>query len=169
MAQVFALITLGFEIAAVAYGEGRHMYYLSDSDLMNASKWSQLSIIPNLFSSTISRVSLCLFIMRIVDRILMYRIFLWTIIVITSLSNLASIIWLLGECQPITLLWDRNAKGQCWDIAVEGSVVVSKVGGYMTVGCDWIMALFPILILRNLNMATKTKWALAVLMGMGIL
>ncbi|KAM7203289.1 hypothetical protein V8F33_002280 [Rhypophila sp. PSN 637] len=166
LASAMAILVLAWEIMSVNHGNGRHAYYLSEYDKVQASKWSRLTVPPNLTACTLARVSFCLFLMRIVNRQRMYTIFLWAIVFITSVTTLATVINLLASCKPIDKLWNPKHPGTC----VPGiqNVAFGLTQSSAAIAADFLLAVFPILILRKLNMALKTKIALGVLMGMGL-
>ena len=157
---------MAFSIEAVLAGEGRHVFYLGAAAI-EARKWTQLSIVPNLFSATLARTSMCLFLLRIVDKIRPYKIMLWFLLVFTNVTNLVCCICVYTQCQPLARLWDKSVPGYCWPPTV--IFYVSSVQGYTAIASDWIVALFPALILHKLNMPIKTKWAIGVIMGLGVL
>lgn len=97
----------------------------------------------------------------------LYRVFLWFVIATTVASALATIIELLLHCHPISGLWDYMGGAVC--LPTEVRATVAMVQAVVTIASDWLVALFPILILKSLNMARRTKIALAVVMCMGIL
>ncbi|KAK3326631.1 hypothetical protein B0H66DRAFT_166523 [Apodospora peruviana] len=165
-AAAMAIVNLAFEIISVQNGNGRHMFYLEEHNLVEASKWSRATVPPNLTASMLARISCCLFMMRIVERFRHYKIFLWTIIVLTFLSTNMVIINLLASCRPLEKLWNPKVEGKCFPGHV--SVIVGLIQASIAIAADWLVALFPILILRNLRMAMRTKIALAVLMGLGV-
>jgi len=157
-----------FEILSVTHGIGRHMYYLSPTSIPLASKWSRATTPPNLAACALARISVCLFFMRILSRGDRKKtlIFLWALIALNISVNIVSIVGMLVRCRPIEKLWDHNVPGVCGPAST--SVVTSLVQGVVSVGTDWVIALFPVVVLRGLNMAVKTKVVLGVLMGMGV-
>ncbi|KAK0648212.1 hypothetical protein B0T16DRAFT_113643 [Cercophora newfieldiana] len=165
-ASFLAILVMIFEIISVAYGLGRHMYYLPHQDIIEASKWSRVTIPPNLAACALARISLCLFFMRIVDRRRGYKAFLWTLIILNVLVNIMSIIRMFASCRPLEKLWDHSVEGECWPSST--AFITGMIQSVVSVSTDWLIALFPIVILRKLNMAIRTKLALITLMGMGI-
>ena len=157
---------MAFEILAVHYGNGRHMFYIDDADVIEASKWSRATIPPNLMACLMARISLCLFMMRIVNRVRTYKILLWFIISLNSVTTSASIIQLLAGCRPLEKLWNPKAPGVCLPAKV--TLVIGLSQATAAIASDWILALLPILILKNLNMARRTKIMLSILMGTGL-
>jgi len=164
--QILGALVMVFAILSVVHGNGRHMYFLDPVELIEASKWSRATIPPNLASCMLARVSLCLFLMRIVGGIRKYKIFLWSVIGITVLTTAACIINLLISCRPLERLWNPKAPGVCFPPST--SVILGSIQASTSITSDWLVALFPILILRKLHMARRTKFVLCILMGMGM-
>lgn len=150
----------------MSYGFGRHSYYLPPADAITASKWSRSAIPPNLASSLLARVSLCLFLLRIVEGRRGYTIFLWCVIGISTATTISTILISLLGCRPIEKLWNKEAPGSCAPPRV--TLILGIAQASAAVLGDWLVALFPILLLKNLNMARKTKAALIILMGLGV-
>lgn len=143
------------------------MYYVSNEDLIIAGKWTSLAIIPNLWSLMFARVSLCVIFLRIVDKFRIYQVFLWSMIILTVVPNLATSILLLIMCRPMEKLWNPNTSGSCFPS--QARYIVAMFQAVATILSDWLLALFPVLVLQSLNMARKTKYALTVIMGLGVL
>ncbi|KAK0610914.1 hypothetical protein B0T14DRAFT_413473, partial [Immersiella caudata] len=165
-ASLLAILVMIFEIISVSYGNGRHMYYLSSSSIIQASKWSRATTPPNLAACALARISLCLFFLRIVERRRGFTIFLWVLITLNVLVNIMSITRLLASCRPLEKLWDHTVAGECWPTST--AFITSMIQSVVSIATDWLIALFPVVIVRKLNMARRTKVVLVVLMGMGI-
>lgn len=149
---------------------GRHVYYLEQhpAELVNAIKYTQLSQPFLIMATAATKISICFFLLRIVNKKNRpYRIFLCVIIVLSFLVNLGASVLIISQCQPAAKLWDTTLKGHCLDPTVNQGVAYMQ-GGY-TVFTDWLLAAFPILILRSLQMPRRTKYALGVVMGLGVL
>ena len=148
------------------WGLGRHNFYLSKTEAINASKWSRSAVPPNLTASLLARISLCLFMLRIVDRRKKYKIFLWAVMGLTTVTTLTSCLNSLLGCRPIEKMWNKELEGVCSPPHVAVAVGITQT--VTAILGDWLVALFPILILKDLNMAKKTRIALGILMGLGV-
>jgi len=155
------------EILAVEQGLGRHAYYLTYEHVTSASMYSQIAIIPNLIAAMLARISFCLFMLRIVELIRSYRIFFWFIILVAIGSTSACIIQMFIQCDPMKKLWDTALDGTCRASSIRS--LLGWVQSISAITCDILVALFPILILKQLRMALKTKIATALLMGLGVM
>lgn len=133
---------------------------------MLASKWSRSAVPPNLTASLLARISLCLFLLRIVDRRRKHKIFLWTVMALTTVTTLVSALNSLLGCRPVEKMWNKDIVGECSPQRV--AVIVGITQTTAAILADWLVALFPILLIKDLNMARKTKIALGILMGLGV-
>lgn len=161
---IFCTVTLITECLAIAAGMGTHKVFLPPDKVIEAAKWSTLSITPNLLSINIARISLCLMLLRLVGENTYHRAFLYFIILGTVCFASTSCVSTYITCIPTEKVWDQSLPGAC-DLVRRGNIGV--VVASWTVAADWLVALFPLVMLRKLQMAFKTKLALAFLMGMG--
>jgi hypothetical protein len=151
---------------AVKYGIGTHKKYLSPGDAIEAAKWATLTITPNVLTTMMARISLCLLMLRIVGRTKMYRGFLIGIIVGTAVIGTLTVINTYITCRPVPKIWNSALPGTCNG---DSRYAIGLTQSVWTISADWLVALFPILMLKNLQMAFKTKVALATIMSLGFL
>ncbi|RYC64198.1 hypothetical protein CHU98_g2001 [Xylaria longipes] len=74
--------------------------------------------------------------------------------------NLVLIVVTFAQCTPVTFLWNRvgsNSRGTCWPPTIQQNYGYFQ--GAFSAWSDLILALFPILIIRQLNMPLRTKLA----------
>lgn len=164
--QVFAIITLVFESLAVKNGIGTHKMYLSEAGAIEAAKWATLAITPNLLATMMARISLCLLMLRIVGKAQPYHILLVSIIVLTAAIGTLACINTYITCKPVPKIWNSALPGTC-DPDMRHAIGLAQA--VWSIGSDWLVAFFPLLILKNLQMAIRTKVALAIIMGLGFL
>lgn len=164
--QVFAIITLIFESLAVKNGIGTHKMYLSEAGAIEAAKWATLAITPNLLATMMARISLCLLMLRIVGKTQPYRIFLVSVIVLTTAIGTLACINTYITCKPVPKIWNSALPGTC-DSDMRHAIGLTLA--VWSISSDWLVAFFPLLILKNLQMAIRTKVALAIIMGLGFL
>lgn len=108
---------------AIRAGLGRHEYYLSLTpelllQLVQLSKWQFLSEILTAFSLLITRLSVCLFLLRIFGTIRQWK---WSLYIATGfiiITNLSSLSIILAECRPVSKNWDPLIPGKCVSPAV---------------------------------------------------
>lgn len=158
------------ETLFVNVGLGRHIYCLPASALPLVFKYSILAQIFNIAGIGLVKISVCLHILRIVDRARRYiSIFLQLLILVTFLSHLAQILLFCVQCRPMAAIWDpqQYPDAKCF------SSHITYLAGYIGFGLDaftdLVTAIIPIVVIRALQMNTRTKVALCILMGLGIL
>lgn len=164
--QLCSVITLAFESIALHNGIGTHKMFLTDAKAVEASKWSNITITPSLLACMLARISLCLLMLRIVGRTLAYQVFLWFIIVGTVVFSSLAVSNTYIACVPVAKVWDPALPGTC---NRDRRLAIGTALSGWTIGADWLVALFPIVMLRRLQMATKTKIALGIIMSLGFL
>ncbi|CAF9907891.1 MAG: hypothetical protein HETSPECPRED_007930 [Heterodermia speciosa] len=168
VAMVFAIIDAGFLVPSVLLGYGQHMYYLSDDNLIEALKWYYLVIPPLVISLGASKISICLLLLRILDRTRnkFKRYFPYGIIVISVAVAVPSAGYTLGQCQPLKKLWNPSTPGHCQDPSKY--VKFGYANGVVNAVSDFALALFPISFIKDLHLRTDKKVILGVLMCCGV-
>lgn len=126
-----AILGCALETVSVRFGFGRHEFYLTSEQIVQATKYNMVAIPPNLFSSAMAKISVCLFLTHLKqDRMTGY--FLYTMAVILFTFSTATSILLLTQCQPVQALWDKSllatGQGHCLDPSVNGNVGLAQSG-----------------------------------------
>jgi hypothetical protein len=187
-AQILALVTSILVTLEVYYGVGRHAVYLPPPNLIKAVEVIWLTAPFSTMSACFGKISIALLLMRIDSRNAVYKTFLWCMIVTLFIVNLLLTIITFSQCTPVTFLWDRlnphvNYSGSCWDPHVQQNYGYFQGGTSHRLPCnmtlipciafssfsDLVLALFPILIVWNLQMKLKLKAGLAAVMGLGVI
>lgn len=93
------------------------------------------------------------------------------IIAVTSVLQLSSVIGFflfVFQCKPSSYFWTR-ARGDVDGSCINPVTLVNTVYVYSVINCiwDWTMALLPWLMVRKLQLATRTKIMVAVILGLG--
>ena len=119
-----------FTAFAIHHGLGRHVYYLFLSpeflaDLGQVLKWQYLAELATAFSLFFTRISICLFLMRIFGAIRYWRRTLYCAIAFMTLTTIPSIILIITQCTPMRKTWDPSVHGRCLS-----SSVVNFIGYY---------------------------------------
>lgn len=126
----------------------------------NFPDWVQVFFIP-----TLSKLSICLFLLRIF-KFERWRNFLFGLIGFIIMMHTPLTILFLLQCTPLNKIWDISVPGHCFSkLSVE---VIINIQGVISVITDFIGAAFPILLLLNAKLHLRTKIALDLLMGLGV-
>ncbi|KAI3317017.1 hypothetical protein HD806DRAFT_397665 [Xylariaceae sp. AK1471] len=116
--------------------------------------------------STLSKVSICLFVRRLVARVRVWRIVLAVQILLLLLVNLAYTFTTLLQCRPLEKLWKPLIPGQCWGLGVQQDIGYFQ--GAFDVFTQLFIALFPIMIIQDLGIPRKVRWPFYLLSIMSI-
>ncbi|KAJ2990118.1 hypothetical protein NUW58_g3112 [Xylaria curta] len=170
VAVILALVTGAIVTLMVHYGVGRHALYLSEDERANAVYYIWLSVPFSPGSAAVGKVSIALLLLRLMNRNRKLEAFLWVLIFSLVVVNLVLIIITFAQCTPVTFLWNRvrsGAHGTCWAPSIQQDYGYFQ--GAFSAWSDFVLALFPILIIRNLEMPLKTKLGICFLMSLGII
>lgn len=157
------------------------------NDFIHAEKLLALALPVGIFSGLFSRVSICLFLLRIFRSVKAWRWGLYAIMTYAMIAVIPTFIILIAHCQPIRKQWDPLSPGTCWPPVVLSRTSYVYGGKYhcpftsfplelfakalsgASALCDWILATLPIVFLWNLQMKVRVKVGICALMGMGYL
>ncbi|KAK3314345.1 integral membrane protein [Apodospora peruviana] len=171
-ATILAIVVSAVVTMEVRYGVGKHAAHIPPPDLIKAVEWIWISAPFSTMSACFGKISIALLILRMINRNKTYTIFLWTLIVLLFIINLLLTIITFAQCTPVTWLWDQlnpaaGYVGSCWDPNIQKNYGYFQ-GAFSAVS-DLVLALFPILIIKDLKIEARLKLALCVVMGLGII
>ena len=110
-------------------GVGRHASCLPVENLSAALKWSIRSQIMNNIGIGLVKISVCLFVLRIIDRTRKgLSRFLWVLMAFVALSHTAQVILFVVQCRPMAAIWDKTIEGSCF------SSHITYLAGYIGFG-----------------------------------
>lgn len=104
-------------VVQVNAGFGRHMALLSVHQRMEALKWNWLASPFLVLSLATSKVSICLFLLRVLKKTHAKRRKYFLYLIIGSIVGLSvpAAGYCLGQCQPVEKLWNKKVPGFCHD------------------------------------------------------
>ena len=82
------------------------------------------------------------------------------------LSTLVFIIGVANICHPITTLWGETTTGSC-DLKLNSDV--SFFFSAIEIATDWALAILPAVLLWNIQMKSRVKASVAMILGMAAL
>lgn len=119
------LVGLGFVTQEVIDGEGRHMYYLSKSQIENFTIIGWLDWIQTFITICFCKISICLFLLRIkntpANKVFMYTLIAANVIVTIVISGM-----FIGLCNPPNAYWITNKPGKCLTRTREMALVIAQ-------------------------------------------
>ena len=137
-------------------------------------------------STTIARCSFIIYLLAILGSNKTYRFALWFIMIWQLSGNIVSAVLPLSICRDVRILWDPTVKTTCGD-----SSAVIKFAYYsnstsprhccllsqdrgtnclpaVNSATDLFLAVFPIPVFWNLNLKTRVKLGLIILLSLGL-
>lgn len=85
---------------------------------------------------------------------------------LSACASLVTVITLLTWCRPVSATWDPSA-GTCGDVSIVTSI--SYFISAVIIVTDWACALLPGFILWGVQMRTRVKISLIVVLSLGVL
>ena len=166
------VVQLGTTIGAalcfveVGYGFGKHYQFLNAHQRREFQKYTYGEWIQTFFTLMWTKVSICLFLMRIPHSKAFLLPLQWAVAFLLFSNTVLSVMWIM-QCQPIRLAWDETARGGCLNKdAKEGIILTQAV---ISIVSDFIFAVVPVLLLWRIQIDLKTKVGLCLLMGLGLI
>lgn len=152
-------------MSGVHYGSGRHHRDLTHENIERAMNYWWFCMLFYCVSMIMSKLSIGWFLLRIAIK----RIHAWTIYFAMFISVIVGIVFFfvtLFQCKPISYFWRKHTQtGQC--MSIEVIVALGYVYSAFSIISDFTFAILPVFLVWNLQLNTKTKWALIPLLTMG--
>ena len=152
----------------VGEGFGRHLYYIKQTpkQIPRATFWHVIWPPTFLLSVTLTRISVCLLLLRIFGVNHTWRRYLWGVAVLILAISILSFIMTFTQCRPYAKSWDPiGTPGYRWP--VENTVKVALYSGIMSVFMDWLLASIPIVMLWNMQISTTKRFGICTLVSLG--
>ena len=128
------MIGAGLITAEVLNGLGRHEYYLTSAQrrLFQVLGWADW--IQTFITLALMKISICLFLLRIVDTKHVARA-MYALIAFITLFTAVSVFLFLGVCRPLKAYWDVGVDGVCLS-KHEVEYIILAQGGTLTLQVD---------------------------------
>ncbi|KAK3377074.1 hypothetical protein B0T24DRAFT_509333, partial [Lasiosphaeria ovina] len=164
--QIFLVTYTGIIIAATQYGIGRHYRSLRHQDTVEAHRLMGTANFFGIGSIAISKSSFAVTLLRLSFRT-WHRVLVWFIIVTVNLALWTTAAFIFTSCSPIARVWDPLVPGTCWN----GRMLLDYniFTGAWSAAMDFVLALFPWLLIMRLNMRRVEKIGGCVAMSLGVL
>lgn len=110
-------------------GMGRHIYCLPSEQILDVEKWALLSQIGVSITLGLMKISVCLFVLRVVDKARKgIAKALWLLIYFVALTHILQVIMYVIQCRPLAALWNTKVKGQCFSTHIVYMVAYLNYG-----------------------------------------
>ena len=129
LATLLLLIQLVFTGLEYHAGDGHHVFYLKASQKVEVVKWNYVTEFLLFFIICLTKISICLFILRIKNTGWLKRC-LYALMAGLVVTTLVCEVILFAQCQPIHAWWDRSA-GKCWNLAIYNGSIWAQIGTFI--------------------------------------
>ena len=179
----------------VHYGFGRPDQYLTKWQTIEYRKYTFGEWIQTFATLMWTKISICLFLMRIPANKALIRPLQGAVVFSASSNIILTILWIV-QCRPVAKAWHDDIDGSCFSKGQQERIIISQASNvtssssnvilvlWVTIRLakpiivisavsDFVFSSYPILILWKVQMKLKIKIALCCslccLMGVGIL
>ncbi|PMD22568.1 hypothetical protein NA56DRAFT_90841 [Hyaloscypha hepaticicola] len=166
-ALVFGLLQLTMQTLAFTHGWGRHFFFLTDEQRVNAMEFVFVSEPMAIMCSTLGRVSFMYLMLRLFGNTKKRRWFLYGLMAQQLIVNLFTCITIFTQCGNVHSLWNPVGEpSKCWNPDVQTDT--GYVQGVFNSATDLILTVMPISIFYTLQMDLRIKLGLAGLLGLSV-
>ena len=147
---------------------GRHVRCLPSQSIIAVHEFSAIFEGLNAFGTGVVKISVCLALLRVVERARRrITLFLWLLLVLVATTHLTLTMLFFLHCRPLARLWNPKVNGSC--MSTHTMVLACYICSAIDIATDLLCAAIPVLVIHRLQMTFRTKVALCVLMGLGVL
>ncbi|KAL8700169.1 MAG: hypothetical protein Q9201_005589 [Fulgogasparrea decipioides] len=166
LAVIGTTIGAALDFVEVHYGFGKHQRFLTSYELKQFKKYTYGEWIQTFATLMWTKVSICLFLIRIPQSRALKRPLQW-VVAFLLFSNTVLTVLLIMQCQPLHKAWDDDADGRCLSLSAKEGIVLTQA--VISVVSDFAFAALPVFFLWRTQIDFRTKVGLWVLMGLGVL
>ena len=115
------------DLIGIHYGYGRHQFYLSDHELQEFKKFGYGDWIQTFTTLTLTKVSICLLLLRISPSKHIIRPIQGLIVCLIVSNVVLSLLWIL-QCIPVDAAWDAKKKetARCFTGGQVQRIIISQ-------------------------------------------
>ncbi|KAF2755678.1 hypothetical protein EJ05DRAFT_488405 [Pseudovirgaria hyperparasitica] len=147
------------------HGMGQHLLHVPPENYLPFAKYHFFALDIIAITAIATKAAVAAFLLRLVPSTVATweRIFLWTCIATMAIVSTMSVLAALLRCTPIELAWDPLQRHPCrFDIRH----FVKLAGAWTTIE-DFVLAIFPWLVLWNMQMRRKERLLVAIGLSLG--
>lgn len=121
--------SFGCYVKLFTTGMGRRIYCLSFQQVLDITKWSVLSQIFVSTTLDLSKISICLFVLRVVDKARKgIAKSIWLLLFCIALTHMLQVTLFLVQCRPLSALWSTKVKGRCFSTEIVYTIAYLNYG-----------------------------------------
>ncbi|KAJ1327364.1 hypothetical protein MN608_06691 [Microdochium nivale] len=170
-ALILYIIGIGLACEGARAGLGTLDDELNDQMQKDSRMWQLIWLLVYTWTLGMVKSSICVTLLRIAQSMRYFRFCVYTLLVMTVAAWLITFAGLLLLCRPIAANWDTSlvSTGQA-SCAPNGFIVIlGYISTSITVFTDLSCAILPAFLLRGIQMATRNKILVGLLLSFGSL
>ncbi|KAK4039654.1 hypothetical protein C8A01DRAFT_16397 [Parachaetomium inaequale] len=149
---------------AVSYGVGRHVTTVPQEDIRHAMHYTIVSFMPGILSFAIPKFAVIILLAKLLNPGRWHRVIMWIISILYLLLSAGMLVLNIARCQPVAAQWGE-AKGTCWALRITINYAIAV--GIASALFDFYLAIYPTIVLFQLQLNWKKKLALSSSLGFG--
>ncbi|KAK4245594.1 hypothetical protein C7999DRAFT_16216 [Corynascus novoguineensis] len=162
---MFLAIYVSLAIAATRYGLGRHLDSVPSDDVAVAGLLLFVAEFFAILAVAVSKSSFAVTLLRFaLER--WHKVLLWGVIASVNLVMWSCAVLLLAQCRPTRKLWNVVIDGSCWPRSVY--TAYSVFAGTWSAAMDFILAIFPWVLIWPMRIRTAEKIGVGIAMSLGV-
>nr|CEG03762.1 unnamed protein product [Fusarium acuminatum CS5907] len=167
-AQMLFIVFCAYEITGVRYGTGKHHADIPQEDYPKAMQmWWTCEPLYVLTNMAI-KASIAIFLLRICVH-KAHVLVIWIVTGITEVYSLFFFLLFVLQCRPTDLFWLRYTGNPPDGSCIDANIVPASFYGYSSISCltDWTYSILPIFLVWNLQMNTRVKISVVLILAAG--
>ena len=160
------IIACGLIIVQVHYGFGRHKVDLTQWQYIEFMKYSYGEWIQAFQTLMFTKISICFFLLRIPVEKHLIRPIQGAIIALIVSNIVLTLLWIF-QCNPIASAWNKQTPGSYFSNGQLQRIIISQA--LISIISDFMLALFPIVLLWKVQIAPRIKAGMCTLMALGLM
>jgi len=161
------MIVWGLALGVEAVTGARHMQFISLPNIEKALQFYFVLSYFTMYANLLIKASMCAMLLRIMQS-RGWRIAVWCLLATIAIVAIVTTITNSLECTPASAFWNLTERFEkCWDEIIVSNIA-NAMGAYF-VATDFILALLPLVFIRQLKRPRRDKIVLSVLMGCGLM
>ncbi|KAF2676553.1 hypothetical protein K458DRAFT_379793 [Lentithecium fluviatile CBS 122367] len=165
VAGILNVIFNAMTTVAISYGMGRHSAHIPLQNVTPALYYSTVVQPIGITAFCLPKMSVVILLISLMGTRKQGVWFLWSIIVILFITNAVASIVLFAQCDPPDHLWHPFEPADCLPPQVLDGV--ATLAGAWSAFTDLVLAVFPIILLRNIQVPMSKKIKIMMIMGLG--
>ena len=133
--QVGTVIGAALDGVEIHYGFGRHRNFLTPHELQEFQKYAYGEWIQTFATLMWTKVSICLFLLRIPFTKYLVRPLQVALVVLIVSNIILTVLWIV-QCRPVAAVWDSTIEGQCFSHGQVQNIIFAQASKLWILSVD---------------------------------